>query len=96
MKTEKHEIEVEEEKVRSELDRLVQEGRDEEPRVVAIPVASDGSYTIGTVGGCPAQWDGNMEERPLENDIMRRRENDTFGVDYENQYIVRNDVWEES
>lgn len=56
-------------------------------------VASDGRWTIGYVDGEPAQWPGNNEENPREEDVQTMREDATFGVQCEDEWRVVNGEW---
>ena len=53
---------------------------------------SDGNYTIGYVNEYPAQWIGNGQLTDgQEFDYVA--EDGSFGVDYDDQYIVVSNEW---
>lgn len=55
----------------------------------------DGNYSIGYVDGIPAQWDGNAEL--TENEEFRSAsEDDTFGVNCQDEFILTNGKWVEN
>ena len=52
----------------------------------------DGNWTIGYVDGKPTQWDGNTELVEGE-EFSPASEGDTFGVNCQDEFIVREGIW---
>lgn len=56
-------------------------------------IASDGTWTIGHVDGKAAIWTGNSIKLNEDDIFDFCDEDDTFGVDYDDQYRVIDGEW---
>lgn len=59
-------------------------------------VVSDGTWTIGMIDGKPAEWDGNMVEPTEGMEYTINSEESIFGVNCQDEYIVRGGKWAEN
>ena len=57
------------------------------------PITSDGAWTIGYHDKRPAFWPGNMEQAPDEKDVVFVKDEMTFTVHTESDYLVVNGSW---
>lgn len=66
-----------------------------EKGMVCQKLVDDGNWAIGYVDGKPAEWDGN-EELTEGEEFRFKFDGDTFGVNVQDEYIVKNRKWIES
>lgn len=57
---------------------------------------SDGNYTIGYVDGEPAEWDGGNIELSEGGEFRVKQEGNIFGVNFQDEYIVEDNLWKEN